>query len=289
MKRKIMLCAILSGVLGAPVSLAAQTSPPSGKGFADWLFMQEEYERAAGEYYRVLFDAPPAEQDGLLFTIGTCYVKAGEYRKALLVFERIIEVYPQSSRLEDAYYQAAYCSYKLGEYRAAFDQIHRLTLANGALPPRFLLLTGAGSLLSDDWDGAGLLLSTYLLNPDVPHKHEVSALLDLADEASRPEERSGPAAGLFSALLPGVGKMYAGNWGDGLVSLLLCGFLGGMAAYHFVNDGVGSAPAWIYAVLGGVFYAGNIYGSVVAAEQYNERRRDSLRQRIQTGVRAILP
>jgi TM2 domain-containing membrane protein YozV len=288
MKKTVCFLLILAAVIGSPAVSWGQTAPLPDASFADWLYSLEEYIRAAGEYYRVLFNAPPAAQDALLYKIGACYLKAQEYRKALLAFERIITEHPRSPRLEDAYYDGAYCSYKLGEYQASFNQISRL--ATGAsLAPRFLLLAGAGSLLSGNWDGAGRFLSSYLMHPDLPFQKEVTALVRLTEEASAPETRSALAAGFFSAIIPGSGKIYAGRWEDGLVSLLLCGLFGGLAAYHFVTDGGDSAPAWMYTALGGVFYIGNIYGSVVAAQQFNEQRLAGIRQRIQISVQVILP
>jgi len=288
MKSIPYVCLILFRFFATPVPSWAQedAEPAVVSGFADWLYGQGEFVRAAGEYYRELFHAAPDDRDVLLFTIGTCYLKAAEYRQALLVFEKLIDEHPQSQHLEDAYYQAAYCSYKLEEYDALTAQIDRLTV-NGPLPPRFLLLQGAGNLLAGRWDNARPLLSAYLAQPGL--SKQVAALLTLADEAAHPDGRSGLAAGIFSALVPGTGKIYAGRWEDGITSFLLCGFLGGLAAYHFIIEGTDSAPAWIYTALGGVFYLGNIYGSVVAADRYNAVRQADYLQKVQAGVRVILP
>jgi tetratricopeptide (TPR) repeat protein len=282
-------CLVLLLHVSGPAIWAQSVSlPPTDRGFADWLFAQQEYVRAAGEYYRVLFRTPPEKRDALLYRIGGCFQKAGEYRQALLAFEKIIAEYPHSSYTENAYYESAYCSYKLGEFQALDGQIRRLNLS-GPLPPRFLLLAGVGLLSSGDWINGQAQLERYLAASDRPPAHEITLLISIAREAAVPETRSGLTAGILSAFFPGSGKFYAGRPEDGFISLLFCGFCGGMAAYHFINEGNTSAAAWVFTALGGIFYIANIYGSVIAAEQYGQIRQRNFQQRIQNLVTIILP
>ncbi|MEJ2567876.1 MAG: hypothetical protein P8Z50_03225 [candidate division WOR-3 bacterium] len=50
------------------------------------------------------------------------------------------------------------------------------------------------------------------------------------------------------------------------------GITGWQAYEGFKADGVHSVKGWIFGVVGGIFYLGNIYGSVVAADIYNEEQ-----------------
>ena len=53
-----------------------------------------------------------------------------------------------------------------------------------------------------------------------------------------------------------------------------CSFLGvlGWGAYDgFSENGVSSRKGWTLGTIGGIFYLGNIYGSVVAAQRHNQR------------------
>lgn len=89
------------------------------------------------------------------------------------------------------------------------------------------------------------------------------------------------AAALLSALVPGSGKIYAGEFGDGLNSLIFIGLLGTLSALSFHAEGVDSVRGWIYASVGGVLHAGNIYGSVVSARRYNRLREQTLFEEVE--------
>jgi len=76
------------------------------------------------------------------------------------------------------------------------------------------------------------------------------------------------AAGM-SAILPGSGRIYTGDWKDGLISIMIIGSTGFGAYRAFVKEGSGSALAWIYSGLSFGFYLGNIYGSYQSARLNN--------------------
>ena len=92
--------------------------------------------------------------------------------------------------------------------------------------------------------------------------------------------RSPLAAAVLSALLPGSGKIYAGEVGDGLHSLVFIGLIGTLSVLSFRADGMDSVRGWIYASAGGVLYGGNIYGSIVSARRYNRLREEALLQEV---------
>ena len=93
------------------------------------------------------------------------------------------------------------------------------------------------------------------------------ALVDISKEYNKDVYKNGFAAGLLSTLIPGLGKMYTGDVYDGLFSFCVIGLLGGMAAWSFYEEGKQSVKGWIYSSIGGIFYLGNIYGSVVSAQK----------------------
>jgi TM2 domain-containing membrane protein YozV len=106
-----------------------------------------------------------------------------------------------------------------------------------------------------------------LLEPfDVLQRREVEPFINLS---VNPDYKSPALAGILSAVIPGSGKMYVGEWGDGITSLLLTGLFAFLAYDNFKADH--STRAWIFTGLGAFFYAGNIYGSVAAAQIFNAR------------------
>ena len=82
-------------------------------------------------------------------------------------------------------------------------------------------------------------------------------------------------AAAASALVPGLGKIYAGQLGEGISSFLLTGALGAITAEHWIKDGPQDWKTIVPAVLTGILYIGNIYGSYVSVSIYNTRVNDA--------------
>jgi TM2 domain-containing membrane protein YozV len=108
--------------------------------------------------------------------------------------------------------------------------------------------------------------SDFISTFDTDQQNTVS---DLYDYKFNPPYKNPVWAGIFSAIIPGSGKMYVGEWGDGISGLLLTSLFAFLAYDNFRNDH--DTRAWIFTGIGAFFYAGNIYGSIAAAQIFNER------------------
>lgn len=84
-----------------------------------------------------------------------------------------------------------------------------------------------------------------------------------------PDLKSETLAGVLSAILPGMGKIYTENYSDGITAFLFTTVLGYLTYNNFQNDH--KIRAWIFAGLTSFFYAGNIYGSAASARIYNTK------------------
>jgi TM2 domain-containing membrane protein YozV len=87
-------------------------------------------------------------------------------------------------------------------------------------------------------------------------------------------------AGALSAVVPGLGRVYIGRWPDGLLSFLLVGTTGALAAQGFYDEGRGSVRGWILTGVAALLYAGNIYGSAVGAVVQRRDAEDALMQEV---------
>ncbi|TAE87766.1 MAG: hypothetical protein EAY81_03695 [Bacteroidetes bacterium] len=96
-------------------------------------------------------------------------------------------------------------------------------------------------------------------------------------------KRPGLAAGL-SAIIPGLGKVYAKQPKNGLVTFFTVGALGFQAASGLALKGVTSIYGWIYVGAASVFYLGNIYGGYYAAKRYNQHHIQLIRNEVKTAV-----
>jgi len=71
-------------------------------------------------------------------------------------------------------------------------------------------------------------------------------------------------SGLFSSVIPGLGKIYTGQIGSGISAFLTCGAMGAITVENGLRSGWGHWSTWVFGSLFTLFYAGNIYGSIVA-------------------------
>jgi len=78
-------------------------------------------------------------------------------------------------------------------------------------------------------------------------------------------------AGLYSAIVPGLGKVYAGKPYDGLSSFLQTGVMGAIALENAMKAGVYTARFVVFGGLFGLFYVGNIWGSIVAVKVHEQQ------------------
>ena len=102
--------------------------------------------------------------------------------------------------------------------------------------------------------------------------------MTIIEQGSGLPQKSEVLAGILSAVVPGAGYAYAGDYGTAVMS--------------FVVNGAFIAGAWtafaqgLYAVgilAGGVgtpFYIGNIYGSALAAKKSNRAARQEMAKRV---------
>ena len=82
-------------------------------------------------------------------------------------------------------------------------------------------------------------------------------------------------ATLYSTLLPGAGKVYAGRLGEGIASFLAVGTLGLATWDHARKDGISHWTTLALGSLCAYFYIGNIYGSYVSVSLYNQDLRNA--------------
>jgi TM2 domain-containing membrane protein YozV len=139
------------------------------------------------------------------------------------------------------------------------------------------------------WQEAGEVLAGYggpaeELLREPPERSKLTEIAEIARQGSTMRQKSPLAAAVLSALLPGSGKIYAGEVGDGLHSLVFIGLIGTLSVLSFRADGIDSVRGWIYASAGGVLYGGNIYGSIVSARRYNRLREQALLEEVRQRI-----
>ena len=101
------------------------------------------------------------------------------------------------------------------------------------------------------------------------------ALQGIYNERYHGSSKSPALAAAASAVIPGLGKVYAGETAEGVAALLTVGSLAAITAENWVKYGVKDWKTILFGTLGAVFYIGNIYGSYVSVSIHNNDLRNA--------------
>lgn len=97
-------------------------------------------------------------------------------------------------------------------------------------------------------------------------------LLSNLERRIDPKTKSPLFTGILSAIVPGLGRVYTGEYGDAAASLLLTGIFGYLTYSNF-KDGY-MQRGFIFGLITAFFQGGNIYGSIVSASLYNQNEKE---------------
>ncbi len=228
--------------------------------FAGFLYQNQQYEPAAREYERLLLlDRDMVPMEKLL----------GAYRLAGLTkagLRRGYAVLPPCDQLSRPVIMEWLKLLMHDPSPDAYEQC--LDASSHFLPGEKLLLKDVRLFLLNKSPGR------YRGLPGDHDQDGIQARLlqEKLNSYSSESWKSPLLAGSMSAVLPGSGRIYTGDWKNGLVSLLFVGFNAYQSYRGFSRNGIESPGGWIFGTLAVGFYAGNIYGSVWSARRYNQAK-----------------
>lgn len=202
--------------------------------FADHMFEQEDYQTALGEYKRYMFlgDSRPEHT-------------AGRVIQCLTNLERFDEALDQAAYFQDdaqQYYTKGMIYYLAGTYDSSRSY---LVKTDPPYTDQARKLMGLGYAEEFDFINA----SEYI---DLP--------------GSLPRHKS-PVLGGFLSLVPGAGHFYSGRVSDGIYALVVVSTASALSWYYYNRDENIKFGFCLGAAI--LFYAGNIYGGINAARNYN--------------------
>jgi TM2 domain-containing membrane protein YozV len=92
-------------------------------------------------------------------------------------------------------------------------------------------------------------------------------------------------AGVASALVPGLGKIYAGNLGEGVASFLLVGAFAALTADSWAKAGTPNNWRTItYGTIGSLLYISNIFGSIASVKVYYQNFEEINREAVMYSI-----
>jgi hypothetical protein len=128
---------------------------------------------------------------------------------------------------------------------------------------------GAGlSLLNNDWDSYNKNAVHFTYDNYALAEHEIT-LSNIYQDAILHKQKKAWVAGMASAIIPGLGKIYAGSIGEGISSFLLVGSFAAITAENWMKNGMTNWKTILFGAIGSIFYIGNIYGSVASVKLYH--------------------
>jgi hypothetical protein len=238
--------------------------------FADYLFQSQQYDLAANEYERLIYANSSENQYKLMLL--RSYRKSGNLDLAQKRFSDIFKdsLYFTIEPVAQEYIHVLMLQNQLSD-AAYFNQTHKNI---SQLQSKYNLMQL--NLLAKNWKAADSI--AQLINP------LESQYQDILQSANSMKYRSPGLALVFSTVVPGTGKIYAGYWKDGLISLLFVAATGWQAYRGFDNKGVNSVSGWIWGSISTGFYFGNLYGSYKSAKRFNYRQNEILHKRAQNYI-----
>jgi len=238
------------------VTAVAQTNPlksdENRKLFADYLYCQQDYLRAAEEYESL---SKTKLSDTILYKIGKSYSIIGNTDKALNYFSSIQS---NSSLLKNAVLEEARIFYITEDSYSLNKIVNDVDTSSIELKKILIAFYLKTNLLNNVNNGL------FLFNDD-----DIIRLKIFYERRKNPTYKSEVIAGVLSAIIPGSGKIYTENYGDGITAFILTGIFSYLAYDNFKHPH--QFRAYLFSGLAAGFYLGNIYGSVASAQIFNAK------------------
>jgi tetratricopeptide (TPR) repeat protein len=259
----------------SPVDLSAEQVLE----FANYLFSQQEYFRAIGEYERFLFLYPDDfRAPNTALRIVQCYFRGKRWQQAVEAADSFLRGYPKSSLKWETRFFKARSFGEMGRGEKAREE-YRAIIADRPGRP---LESEAWYLIGLSYakDGRWLEADEALRQVGSGDSLYVAAMevQRIVAEESQAKRKDPAVAGLLAAILPGAGHFYCERPRDGTIALVFTGAFA-FATYEAFNqehEGVGVGLAVVTAA----FYGGNIYSAANVAHKYNDREERRQQQRL---------
>ena len=247
--------------------------------FANYLFSQQEYFRAIGEYERFLFLYPDNLQTPkAAFRIVQCYFRGKRWQQAVEAADSFLRGYPMSSLKWETRFLKARSFGEMGRGEKA-REVYLSIIADRP----------GGPLESEAWYRIGLSYAKdgrWLEADDAlrqvgsgdPLYGAAKEVQKIVAEESQVKPKNPALAGCLGAILPGAGHFYCERPRDGTIALVFTGAFAFATYEAFKEDheGVGVGLAVVTAA----FYGGNVYSAVNVAHKYNDREERRLQERL---------
>lgn len=203
-----------------------------------------------------------AQKDSLFYMLGWAAYSVRQLDRSIGAF---LKVSSDNPKYDKSRFFAAYCQAFQGRRDSASDGLRQLDLPDSALRElRSFQLAGI-ALLKRDYKAFLPEQQQFTYSSYIFEKEERRMQL-YYDKLKGFKHKSPVLAGVYSALVPGLGKWYAGKKRQGIAAFLPIISLAALTYEGYRKDGVKSARFIGFGALFSVFYIGNIWGSTLSVK-----------------------
>ena len=229
--------------------------------FGDYLYKEKDYLRAANEFkeYLKIFS-----NDTVQFKFANSFYKISRFAEATDNFKGLFFNSSLSEEARLMYYESIFFQNDFKTFRELTEKTNYQTLKYQDEVERLKFITYF-------FDDTVLPNENELLKP-FPDSVQ-SRLSQFYLQKKFPAKKSLTTAALLSTIIPGAGKIYTGEIGDGITALITTALSAYLAYTNFEADH--QFRGWLFTGLTAFFYGGSIYGSAASAQIYNARIRFS--------------
>ena len=232
-------------------------SPKNILAFADFLFCQKDYLRAITEYENYL---KTNNNDSIKFKIALSYLNMGKHEEAENKFSELLmnRAFGAQSRLEIAKSIFQRKDFSSMESLYGESEIKGFQSQSNIRCLYYFSMLYQQSKLHDENEFVDAFPNSIRLS-----------VKELYGKKENLPHRSPVFASILSAIIPGTGKIYTGEYSDGITAAVITGLLTFLSYDNFEYNH--KFRGWLWGGLAAFFYAGNIYGSAASAQIFNAK------------------
>lgn len=259
-------CLIVFCLFFSSKGLAQQTSgktdffsPQNRLNFGNFLYNEKDYLRAADEFKEYL---KTAINDTIQFRFANSFYKINRFADASDNFKSLFYSTSISNEARLMFYESNF-------FRNDYKNFRDLADRDNYIPAKYQKEILRLKFITYFFDNAFLPDQNLFINsfPDSTQEQ----IAKFYQSKKFPKYKSVATATILSTILPGAGKIYTGEIGDGITALISTALCGYLAITNFNADH--KFRGWVFTGLAAFFYGGNIYGSAASAQIYNARIR----------------
>lgn len=236
--------------------------------FANFLFLEKEYTFAAQEYERLYFTNPDSIEYFKMWMRSTRLAN-----NSSKILDRLKLTSAAPTLIQWEYCKAAIQSNK-NELAYIIIKAHNLSNVLLDKEPKFAQMK------------FGIDLMSHYKNTD-PVNSENHIFQAEIDEYRLLKTKSIVLSGISSAIIPGSGRVYVGEYTNAILSLIFIAGSAYQSNARFKKNGIKSVSGWIYGGISFGFYIGNIYGSIKSTKAYNKRNKNKIDDKVKQRILAL--